>query len=338
MIKPNFPKNEDKRIAALKELNVLDTPSEERFDRLTRMAKNSFDVPISLVSLVDSQRQWFKSCVGLPVRETARDISFCGHAILGDEPFIIPDTHNDIRFADNPLVLNEPNIRFYAGIPLKAATGEMLGTLCIIDTKPRVLNATQIQALQDLAYLAEREIAITQITTFDHTTNLSNRRGFIALASQGLSLSHKHEIKAGLICLDINNFSSINEKYGDSVADKLLLGFADSLKKHAIEPNICARLKKDEFVTLLFDISSEKLDDYLSSITRSFNDKVKQTGLNVSVSFSYEVVMYQPEKHHIIDDLLNDGQRAMQEQKKSKIEKIRDQINYLSGKIAIGRD
>ena len=91
-------------------------------------------------------------------------------------------------------------------------------------------------------------------------------------------------------------------------------------------------------MTLLFDISSEKLDDYLSSITRSFNDKVKQTGLNVSVSFSYEVVMYQPEKHHIIDDLLNDGQRAMQEQKKSKIEKIRDQINYLSGKIAIGRD
>ncbi len=116
---PDIPQDEQARIKALRSLNVLDTPSEERFDRLTRLAKRMFDVPIALVSLVDENRQWFKSCIGLDVSETPRDISFCGHAILGSEVFIIPDTKKDERFTDNPLVLNDPHIRFYAGCPLR---------------------------------------------------------------------------------------------------------------------------------------------------------------------------------------------------------------------------
>ncbi len=105
MKKPDTPKNEDTRLKNLRALNILDTPPEERFDRLTRLAKRTFDVPIAMVSLIDANRQWFKSCVGLSVRETARDISFCGHTILGSEVFMIEDTSLDIRFADNPLVL-----------------------------------------------------------------------------------------------------------------------------------------------------------------------------------------------------------------------------------------
>ncbi len=109
---PDIPENEDIRLKSLQSLDVLDTQPEERFDRLTRMCKRLFGVPIALVSLVDENRQWFKSCVGLSVSETPRDISFCGHAILGNEIFMIPDTANDERFADNPLVLNDPHIRF----------------------------------------------------------------------------------------------------------------------------------------------------------------------------------------------------------------------------------
>ncbi|MFM5486675.1 GAF domain-containing protein, partial [Aeromonas veronii] len=118
MQSPVVPDNERLRLDALRRLAILDSPAEERFDRITRMARNMFDVPIALVSLVDENRQWFKSCCGLPVLETPRDISFCGHAILGEELFVVEDAAQDPRFSDNPLVTGEPHIRFYAGHPL----------------------------------------------------------------------------------------------------------------------------------------------------------------------------------------------------------------------------
>jgi len=151
MIKPNNPENEAKRIQNLKSLKILDTPSEERFDRLTRLAKRLFGVPIAVVSIVDEKRQWFKSIIGLEVSETPRDISFCGHAILGDKPFVVNDAQSDIRFKDNPLVLNDPNIRFYAGCPLSLADGTKMGTLCIIDQRPRNISEKDLNDLKDLA-------------------------------------------------------------------------------------------------------------------------------------------------------------------------------------------
>nr|MDA3786514.1 GAF domain-containing protein [Deltaproteobacteria bacterium] len=137
MQKPPLSPDESARLETLQSLKILDTAPDERFDRLTRIAKRLFRVPIALVSLVDENRQWFKSVIGLSVSETSRDISFCGHAILGDEIFIIPNTTKDERFADNPLVLDDPHIRFYAGYPLKAPNGRKLGTLCILDQQPR---------------------------------------------------------------------------------------------------------------------------------------------------------------------------------------------------------
>lgn len=120
---PKFPADESARIETLRALRILDTAPEERFDRITRMAKRMFGVPISLVSLVDSERQWFKSAEGLDAKETPREISFCGHAILGDDVFIVPNALVDSRFSDNPLVVDAPEIRFYAGSPIKAANG-----------------------------------------------------------------------------------------------------------------------------------------------------------------------------------------------------------------------
>src|SRR4029077_2723014 len=125
MKKAPIPANEEQRLAALRALGILETPPEERFDRITRLAKRLFGVPIALISLVDADRQWFKSCQGLCVRQTARDRSFCGHALLSPKPMGIPDAPRDERFADNPLVRAEPGIRFYAGQPLKAADGSL---------------------------------------------------------------------------------------------------------------------------------------------------------------------------------------------------------------------
>ncbi|HEY5309974.1 MAG TPA: GAF domain-containing protein, partial [Casimicrobiaceae bacterium] len=128
-----MPPDEELRLRTLRECGVLDTAAEERFDRFTRIAAALFDVPIALVSLVDRDRQWFKSHRGLDATETPRDVAFCAHAILGDDVLHVPDALQDDRFADNPLVLNEPRVRFYAGAPLTLQNGAHAGTLCVID-------------------------------------------------------------------------------------------------------------------------------------------------------------------------------------------------------------
>lgn len=157
-IRAPLPENEEARLAALHELKVLDTEPEERFDRITRIASGSFDVPIALVSLIDRDRQWFKSCIGINVRETPRDMAICAHAILEGQVLIVPDTFLDPRFADNPLVTGEPRIRFYAGCPLRLPDGHYIGTLCLIDSRPRQLEDKKKRLLRDLGKLVEAEL------------------------------------------------------------------------------------------------------------------------------------------------------------------------------------
>ncbi|MDP2238950.1 MAG: response regulator [Burkholderiales bacterium] len=157
---PAKPANETSRLAALRDLHILDTPPEDRFDRITRIAAELFDLPIAVVSLVDENRQWFKSRQGLVAEQTGRDISFCGHAILQDHVFVIEDTLADPRFSDNPLVKGQPLIRFYAGAPLSGANSTKLGTLCIIDRKPRQFSERDRVMLRGLAMWAERELDI----------------------------------------------------------------------------------------------------------------------------------------------------------------------------------
>lgn len=159
MKEPETPGNEPQRLVALKKLGILDSKADERFDRITRLAQGTFEVPITLVSLIDADRQWFKSRCGLDAEQTPRDISFCGHAILGDKVFVINNALDDERFADNPLVTGPPNIRFYAGCPLSSPGGYKLGTLCIIDDKPREFSNEDIDLLTSFAAMVECELA-----------------------------------------------------------------------------------------------------------------------------------------------------------------------------------
>jgi two-component sensor histidine kinase len=151
MQKPPLPDNEADRLRALERYNILDTLPEQDFDDLTRLAATICDVPIALISLVDQHRQWFKSSVGLQLESTPRDVSFCGHVVALENFLLVPDVTKDDRFADNPLVLQDPKIRFYAGAPLMTPDGYSLGTLCVIDQQPRNLSDRQIQALQALS-------------------------------------------------------------------------------------------------------------------------------------------------------------------------------------------
>ncbi|MBZ2188755.1 PAS domain S-box protein [Alcanivorax sp. JB21] len=155
---PAMPADEALRQAALERLDILDTPAEARFDRLTRIAREVCDVPIALVTLLDGSRQWFKSCQGLDVTESDRRISFCGHAILDNRMLEVPDALEDERFRDNPLVTGEPFVRAYAGVPLRTVDGYAVGTLCVLDTRPRQLTDPQRRALEDLAVIVAQEI------------------------------------------------------------------------------------------------------------------------------------------------------------------------------------
>ena len=158
MLQPPLPGNETERLASLHALGILDSAPEMQFDQLTAFAARLFEVPIVLVSLVDADRQWFKSCVGLDATQTGRDISFSGHAILGVAVFEVPDAAADERFADNPLVTGAPHIRFYAGQPLILANGQAVGTLCLIDRQPRRLSEAQRGLLADLAPMVVSEL------------------------------------------------------------------------------------------------------------------------------------------------------------------------------------
>ncbi len=154
-----LPDNEPERLRALRDLMLLDTSPEERFDRVVRFAAEQLDAPIALVSLVDEHRQWFKSRLGLQVPETGRDVSFCAHAILQPDVFIVEDASRDARFAGNPLVTGETHVRFYAGAPLSAPGGERIGTLCVLDTRPRALGGTELAILKALRTLVDEAIA-----------------------------------------------------------------------------------------------------------------------------------------------------------------------------------
>lgn len=312
---PDTPQDEEARLKALRSLNVLDTPSEERFDRLTRLAKRMFDVPIALVSLVDENRQWFKSCIGLNVSETPRDISFCGHAILGNEIFIIPDATEDERFSDNPLVLNEPYIRFYAGCPLRYLDGSMLGTLCIIDTQPRVLNREDLDALKDLAELAEHELMAVQLATLDELTKISNRRGFVKLAQHSLDICSRHNISASLVFFDLNKFKSINDTFGHSEGDKALIAFSDQMKNTFRDSDVIGRLGGDEFAVLLTDTSLEPAEKTVSRFRVSIELYNKESILGYEISFSEGIVAIDHEKNISLESLLNQADSLMYEKK-----------------------
>ena len=155
-----LPPNEEQRLAELRRYAVLDTPPEKAFDNITELAARIFKVPISTVTLIDEDRQWFKSCFGLETREVGRNIAFCAHAILRDEVMVVPDAREDARFAENPLVTGAPHICFYAGAPLRTASGLNLGTLCVIDTEPRKLTAGDLATLAGLATLVVDEIQL----------------------------------------------------------------------------------------------------------------------------------------------------------------------------------
>ncbi len=316
MLAAKIPDNEDERLATLQALEVLDTEPEERFDRVTRTAKRLFDVPIALVSLTDSNRQWFKSSVGLDIKEIPRKTSFCGHAVLGDQTFYVSDASKDSRFVDSPLVTGPPYIRFYAGYPLCAADGEKMGTLCIIDTKPKRLEAEDFLALKDLAGMIEHELVALQLASKDELTQIPNRRGFAQLAARSLNLCQRRQLPASLAYLDLDKFKAINDNFGHAEGDRALKLFSDQMQASFRDSDVYGRLGGDEFVVLLTGSDITTATEIIDRFSQDLLLAIKREQLDYSINFSHGLIDCNTSQAFNIDEALREADRLMYQNKR----------------------
>jgi diguanylate cyclase (GGDEF)-like protein len=316
MMPAPIPPSELSRLEALRFLNILDTPPEERFDRLTRMAKRLFGVPIAQVTLVDENRQWFKSGAGDGPPETPREVSLCAHAILSDEILMIPDASKDERFSDNPLVTGDPRIRFYAGYPLKVGDYN-LGTLCVIDRKPRVFSAEEVQLLKDLGEMVQLELNAVQMATTDHLTSISNRRGFEVLARHALASCRRVRQPATLVFLDLNHFKQINDVHGHASGDEALKIFAQGLIAVYRESDAVGRLGGDEFVVLMTGAETANVDAGLTRLKEWIAAHARPVELGFEIRFSAGHVEFDPLGNDSIEALLAQADSAMYRAKRA---------------------
>ncbi len=269
MLKPPIPPDEAQRVAALRSLDVLFTSAEGRFDRITRLASRLLGAPISLVSLIGDDCQWFKSSQGLAASETPRDISFCGHAILADATFVVEDTLCDPRFVDNPLVTGEPHIRFYAGHPLHSVDGSRVGTLCVIDREPRRLAREQLDVLRDLAALVESELQRCQLSEThrslvagwddaqrramtDAQTRVWSRQAVLAFLGQEISGAPRHGM-GGIVLVRMDDAAIVRQRDGAAAADALLREVAERIRRAVRRGDAVGRYDTDEFLVVLRD-------------------------------------------------------------------------------------
>lgn len=299
MQEPAVPKDEAARVAMLRSLNILDTPREARFDRYTKASARTFDTPIAVISLVDRYRQWFKSAAGLLENETPRNISFCGHAILGDEVFEVPNARRDPRFRDNPLVLREPHIQFYAGAPLVTADGFKLGTLCIIDRVPRKLSVEEKSMLKNLADMVVAEM----VENMDVETGLANRNGLIEAGVKSLATTDGSK-NFSLHLFDISGVNNVATKHelelpSTEIFSKLLSSFYPGALS-------IASLGEDAFCVLVrpdakFD--ERRAISHLCTVTKN---ALCQRGRSDRFLPFVGLIQYDSERHSTFDDVMQD--------------------------------
>ena len=261
----SFPPNEEKRLQVLQSYDILDTDDEQAYDDLTYLATVLCNVPTALVTLIDRDRQWVKSRINWESRQSSRDVSFCAHAILRpDELMEVPNTTEDPRFVRNPLVIRGPKIRFYAGVPLVTREGAALGTICVMDHRPRVLTGVQHRALESLSRQAvahlELRLEIAELETqslTDPLTGAGNRRAFHRLLGSEWAQHSRSERRLAILMVDVDHFKRINDSYGHSRGDQVLQEVAETLSSSLRLSDSLFRYGGEEFCCVLPDCDSE---------------------------------------------------------------------------------
>jgi diguanylate cyclase (GGDEF)-like protein len=245
--------DESGRLAALHRYEVLDTPREAAFDRITELVRVILGVPMCAVALIDADRQWFKSCIGLPHPETSRDASFCAHTIRKQEVLAVPDANLDPRFQDTPLVTGEPFIRSYIGVPLMTPDGYNVGSLCAIDTVPRTYTPAQVEILEHFAALVVEELEMRRIAHIDSLTGAATRRSFLLEMEKTLSRFKRSGHPSTLIFIDVDHFKHVNDTYGHATGDLVLSAVAEKLAGQLRLGDTLGRVGGEEFGILLQD-------------------------------------------------------------------------------------
>ncbi len=329
MIPPVTPDDEARRLAALRALRILDTPAEERFDRITRTARRLFGVPIALISLVDGDRQWFKSCQGLGVNETDRSVSFCGHAILQDKPMVVSDASGDPRFHDNPLVTGDPKIRFYAGCPLRSPDGAKLGTLCLIGREPRTLTAEEVVALQDLAAWAEGELSQVRLgetqlaliqerddlkrrAMIDALTQVWNRGAIMEILKAEVSRAARQAHPLSVAMVDGDRFKQINDTHGHQAGDAVLRETAQRLRGALRAYDAVGRYGGEEFLVVLPDCGAAPAKALAERLREAVCGAPFEAGKSrIDVTASVGVVTSEPGKSLSSEELVGVADAAL---------------------------
>ena len=256
-----FPENELQRLQAVRSYEILDTQPELEFDALTRVAAHTFSTPIAVVAIMDADRLWFKSKLGLDIPQLDREIAFCAHAIMRpQESMVIPDLSSDQRFSENPLVANAPHLRFYAGAPILDPAGLALGTIAVLDAQPRSFSDAQCDALTDLSTLVvtalqarRRAMDLQRLALTDYLTGIGNRVQFDKALVAELNHSTRSGTPLTILCMDLDGFKSVNDTFGHLAGDEVLCEVTRRLSALVRQGDVLARLGGDEFAVVMRD-------------------------------------------------------------------------------------
>lgn len=282
-----IPHNEAQRQRDLERQGVLDHPGDEHFDRLVTLTASVLDVPIALISLVDHDRQWFLARHGLDVEETPRQMAFCAHAIVGDETLVVPDACQDSRFNTNPLVIAEPNLRFYAGTPLQSREGHNLGTLCVIDRQPRQFAAKQVMLLEELAQLVLRELELRREFTVNPLTGLANRSSFLEQAEPELQRARVDQVPLAMLALELDQFSQVRIRWGQEASDRALHDVAACLQDQHRPQDLLGQIGDQAFAMLMVAVDQTAATERAEAIRTQISELggvFRASGHQLSVS------------------------------------------------------
>lgn len=270
MIEPRATKDEPERLSELHALRILDTPAEERFDRLARLAKRMFQVSFAAISFIDQDRQWIKSEFGFNKKAIPRTQSICGHTLNEPQPLIVPDTRKDERFLKNALILKDLNIRFYAGVAVKGPRGYRIGTVSIADSVPRIFHADDLAMLEDIARLVEQELSEQPSTTFDSDSELSNRPGFYMIAEHSLSVCIRNKTPAVFALINVEPQTDAAETDWPSAV----------LKRFFRDSDLVGRFGLHRYAVLMLNTDSSAASQTLTQMTKALNKAARDEGVN----------------------------------------------------------
>lgn len=310
------PPNESgaSRTTGLPALELLGADTDERFDRFTRLARHLFDTPIALLKLTGSDRRWVESRIRVASNDSRPEVGFCSEALLGDEVVIVPDATQDERLRDHPLVVDLPEIRFYAGCRVRAPDGSPLGTLCVIDHEPRDVTEDDADVLADLAWMLEQELKSLSLAIVDELTGLRNRRGFDALAEHTIAMCRRVDEPATLLYFDLDDFKAVNDDLGHAAGDRVLRRFAKHLRETFRDSDVVARVGGDEFCVLLTSATTEDIHRPLSLL----KGRLEMSGGEPLVSFSVGIAPYDPSRHTSARALVEEADQRMYEEKRGR--------------------